>query len=339
MNKRDLQVLLNTWFMDMNNDDLDLLGVKNKVDFLERQLYQEYVPTQGAGHPDFGSRLAAWIGSAQNESDQISLYRMLWHIHFVGENEVKAGYRTAYSKEVITWISQLTNLNPFLATAEDSLRDAMSAVAYTRFTDSFDLPTFLRINNVQGQSSRFTWRDHETTWDEDAFNRDVLEVSSVRPRRYLVIFEDFVGSGSQISRALRLIQSLQVDVEVLICPVVICPDGAELCRTIAAENTNITYRPILELKPEFFLKSTPQPGEPVDFPRIRRSLDSVHPLVTNHGGSAMQQFGPYGFGPDGGTGGLVIKYDNCPDNTVPSIHRGDSTLWEPLFLRNSREEI
>ena len=164
-----------------------------------------------------------------------------------------AGYRTAYSRNIASWLMDVEGLPFFGGDTEARLTTAVEETGFTEVTDSFGLGNFLRWNNIVGHGLRFTWEQHLSTWDPNAFMRDVMHCGTGTPRRYLVLLEDFVGSGSQMETAVNLACSLTNVERVLLCPIVICPDGGDCARRLAKRHGNLDYSPVLELPEEAFI--------------------------------------------------------------------------------------
>ncbi|MCF7702522.1 hypothetical protein [Loktanella sp. M215] len=89
---------------------------------MSRELYNEYDVTKHGGHGDFIFRLARWIGSAETDDDQKSLFVLLRHLIFFGDNELDAAYRTAFSRHVVSWLMNDQKLNVFSTTADADLK-------------------------------------------------------------------------------------------------------------------------------------------------------------------------------------------------------------------------
>ncbi|WP_430417244.1 phosphoribosyltransferase-like protein [Parasphingorhabdus sp.] len=336
MTKFEFQELLRGWCQDdaFSNDRFSLL--KSDIEFLGEQLFDEYKPTKNIADGDFSVRLAKWIGSADTAEDQQSLFLLLRHLFFVGQDDLEAAYRTAFSKHVLEWLISKLNLNVLSAGAEALIAAALSQTRYTRITDSFELPTFLRLNDIQGHNIRYTWEEHLINWDSQVFCDQVMKAGTPEAKKYLVLLEDFVGSGSQASTAIGLAQSLNNPaVEVLFCPLIICPDGVQLANQLQAAHQNFTFSPVLQLNEKDLVKPTAVGGENKSFPRYRDCLTRLYPKVTGPN-PGPQDYGPFGYQD---TGAIFVKYDNCPDNSLPVLHRKRQGHWAPLFRRASREAI
>ncbi|NMM28830.1 MAG: hypothetical protein HHJ12_16450 [Glaciimonas sp.] len=312
-------------------DPDDVTGIRNlkiKIDFLSQVLYKEYRPTMAGVNGEFQFRLAKWIGSATSDDHKKLMFLLLEHLFFVGKNEFDSLYLTAYSRHIATWLLVEGQIDFTAPDAKDQVRAARDSTLFSAVTDSFNIGDFLRINSIQGAEFRFVWEQAiKVNWDPVEFERVAMA-----GKNRIVLLEDFVGSGSQMERAVRTACTLPGAPEVLLCPLIICPAGAILAKNLVQEYTNLTFKPVLELNSTDFVQRISEPGEPAIFSEFRILVEALHTKIA---GSQdwTQDYGPYGYG---GTGGLIVKYDNTPDNTLPILHHASNTPWHPLFLRNSR---
>lgn len=334
MNTSEFRGVLQQWCLADSDGQKGIEELKRDVEFLERELLHEYTVTAHGAHGSFSSRLARWIGNLDDDSERQNLYRILAHLFFIGKAEQEASYRTAFSKHVLQWLMKVANIDPFQANAHQRITRELNATRYTEITDSFGIRPFCLVNNIQGESLRYKWKGNITNWNPAQFRRNVLRENQPGKlsKKNIVLFEDFVGTGSQMASSVKLACSLGQDVNVLLCPLFICPVGARYARWLAQAYDNLTFSPVLEFERRFFIRSKQTSGENSEFPKIRSLLKAVHPKIAG----ARQEFGPFGYR---NTGGFVVPASNCPDNTVPALHRRRQDTWEPLFLRTSREAI
>ena len=130
--------------------------------------------------------------------------------------------------------------------------------------------------------------------------------------------------------------SSDINVDVLLCPIVICPGGAKLARELEAKYPRLTYSPVLEIPDKHFIMPEGVYGEHEDFARIRNTLYATYDKVKGTSGSWGPNHSPFGYK---NTGAIFVKHDNCPDNSVPALHHRSDLGWEPLFYRTSRVGI
>ena len=334
MTTEEFRTLLGKWCQPSQPLSDDILAIRSLTDFLEQVLYKEYEPAGVGAQGEFGVRLANWVGSAPSDTDRRALYLLLGRLVFLGRHQMQAGYRTAYSRNIASWLMDVEGLSFFGEDTEARLEEAVENTAFTEITDSFGLGSFLRLNHVSSHGMRYTWEQHLSTWNPDAFLRDVMRSAASVPRRKLVLLEDFVGSGIQMTTAVQLACSLAEVEQVLLCPIVICPDGDDCARKLVRKYANLSYSPVLKLPKEAFLAESAVPEEHRHHDLIRRALLSLHPLVKGSPGSWVQETSAFGYMD---TGAVFCKFDNCPDNTVPVLHHRSDKGWRPLFLRTARD--
>ncbi|MCY3689900.1 MAG: hypothetical protein OXG90_13115 [Gammaproteobacteria bacterium] len=336
MTTEEFRTLLASWCAAEAEDSLsdDFSKIRSLTDFLEQVLYVKYEPAEVGNHGEFGVRLAEWIGSAESEADRRALYLLLGRLVFLSRDQMKAGYRTAYSRNIASWLMDVEGLPFFGTDTEARLNAAVEKTAFTEVTDSFGLANFLRWNNVAGHGSRFTWEQHLSTLDSNVFMQNVMRFGTGTPRRYLVLLEDFVGSGNQMAKAVHLACSLPNVERVLLCPIVICPDGSEYARELANRCGKLDYSPVMELPEEAFISEDETPDEHKHHGLIRNALLSVHTLVKGTPDSWPQETSAFGYEE---TGAVFCKFDNCPDNSVPVLHHRSDLGWSPLFQRMARD--
>ena len=174
MRQEELIALISKWCLPDTCEAERYFHIRSLTNFLEGTLYCNYEPTQVGTHGPFGARLARWIGNADAEWQKKSLFLILGHLIFLSREEMRAGYLTAFSKNVLHWLLEVEELPYFGAETEGKLRSALSRTAFTEITDSFRLGNFFRWNNLDGQSPRYTWEQHLANWDMDGFLGQVM---------------------------------------------------------------------------------------------------------------------------------------------------------------------
>ena len=334
MTRPEFQSLLASWCQDTTLDTSALTQLKDDIEFLEGNLFGDYRPTSQGAHLAFGDRLAKWIGNCTTDADRRTLFLIFKHLFFISRDNFDSAYRTAYSKCIISWLIGCTNVNVFEADAAAQIESSLSKLVYTQITDSFRLVDFIHLNGLHGQT-RYTWEEHKEGWLCADFCDRRLRRGHANEKKFLVLFEDFVGSGSQMLTAVKNAVSIVheiPDLQVLLCPLFICPVGHRLATRLAAQHPCLTYLPVLAFERKFFVRPKPVNREYSDFASFRELVKRVDPLVS----TGVQDFGPFGYR---NTGALIVKHDNTPDNSLPIIHRRRPGTWEPVFFRTSREPI
>ena len=334
MNITAFRALVIEWCQSDDELSTALSKTKSLTDFLDDVLYRDYEGTGVGAQGEFPLRLARWIGSADDDVHRKSLYLLLGHLIFFGRQQMQAGYLTAFSKNIALWLMALERVNFFDRRAESKLQAALAKTAFTEVTDSFGIGNFLRWNNIAGHGPRYSWNQHISAWDSQAFNREIMQANSDAPREHLVLLEDFVGSGTQMAKAVTLACAQPERYNVLFCPIVICPRGASAARALVTEYPHFSYAPVIELPASAFITEQPLAGEDIHFQSIRQAMLALHGKVSGTPGSWPESTSPFGYKD---TGAIFCKFDNCPDNSLPLLHHRSDLGWAPLFPRISRE--
>jgi hypothetical protein len=184
------------------------------------------------------------------------------------------------------------------------------------------IPDFLHVNNIVGQDLRPDWR----SLSNFAASTDTIKTYMAQNKiEYLVLLEDFVGSGAQMTGPVRFAANLNSDQPVLVLPLIVCPKGAQEGINLEKEFPNIVFRPIFTLSSEMLIQPSSHSMEPEIHKLIRDICIRLKDQV-------QYKYGPFGFGD---TGAIFVMYTNCPDNTLALIHH-KSQDWKPLFPRSSR---
>jgi len=307
-----------------------IAAVKSKVDYLSLQLYNTYKVTSGAHHPIFRKRLANWVESAETESERKSLFLMFEDICYIGKNELAAGVDTGFHLCVKNWICEVNNISIFDPKAEQKINSALEKTLFTAITDSFPLRDFLLTNGMDGHSDRFNWSQGLKTWDKDKFMTKFLKDNT-----HIVLFEDFVGSGSQMEDAVvKACHELPSNIKILFCPILICPRGDERALYLCTQFSNLTYSPVLKINESSFITENKTSFEKDSFAEFRGTILSTFSKVAGTDGSWPKKTGPFGYRD---TGAFIVKFDNCPDNSLPLIHHSSDKGWNAIFPRVDRE--
>lgn len=321
---------INAWISDTDVDSSEILTSYQQLEFLADELYDTYLPTQDPVWPKFRDRLCNWLDQVGN-NDQLTLFSLVLHVFFVKEDHLRALSRAAYRGPVFHWLVEQAGLQFDDANLQVRLADEIRRTWFCGITDSMDTRAFQITNNITvlGQGLRPNWQDLNSLGNLSSVETYMTDNGLTR----LVLLEDFVGSGSQMRTALEAHSQLNSDVPLLLAPLIACPAASQYARSVAVANPSVSYSPVLELPEHTFLKPDEHADEPRAFASLRDLLIRLASQVQGDNGNHW--YGPFGFPMDAPTGGLVVLYSNCPDNTLPAVHY-QSTSWRPLFPRNSR---
>lgn len=328
MTLSELQALIASWIRDDVDDDLSLRETKSRIDFLGESLFNEYIAATGSGSYEFRHKLASWLAAAPDDESRKLMYRLLNHITFYGNEELLALYKTVYSRNIIDWILSTSDIQFLDPNARARIQQEINETCFVAITDSFDIGKFFRVNSISGVSRRIVFSSISPAPTAHEFKENYLQY-----RRRLVLLEDFVGSGGQTGDVVEFAASLGANQPMtLFSPLIICPAGDELMRRISGSKNHLSYKPVLTLPAKDFVTDPLDPSSPQLFSEFRLLARNVHSMVS--AGGWPHNYGPLGYEQ---TGALVVKYDNCPDNTLPLIHHDSETPWSALFCRVSRE--
>lgn len=312
-------------------DDFHFLEIQQKIDYFGQKKYGQYEPTVGP-FPNFFQRLDKWIDNTPDEADQKSLAGILPHIFFIGREEFDALYRVAFKRELSKWLVDIVNIDPFALDAEQVMQNALSRTWICPLTDSLRINGFYHINHISGREIRPDWRTlaHIGT-NNPKFCEGLCDYISNSGIDRLVLIEDFVGCGSQMAETVTFAATL-LNIPILIIPLVICPNGESTATVLKTKFPNTTFSPVISLPQNIFVAQVATAGEESAFAGVREFIARMHSYVKGNTYPLDKDYGPFGFAD---TGGLVVMYTNCPDNTLPVIHYNTDT-WCALFPRASR---
>ena len=308
-----------------------------RLHYLEDRLFSTYVqffpPNAG-----FWRRLASWIKNANGDDHlERQLFKSINNIFYIGPDEFNELYRQAYNRSVSRWLIDLnkigfTNVNQ----SKNMLLSEVSSTWFCPVSDSLKIGDFYHLNSIPTPADlRPDWRTLSKLGDNQAI-RTYIQNHKIK---YIVLLEDFVGGGSQMSEAVDYIQQFTDLVSVLIVPLVVCPAGT---KNISQKvlGTSMRYDPVLELSSECFISQMKDDDEKEYITQLREMANRTYLSVTNgqeagkadFDGVLIKPYYPLGWDQ---TGGLVVMHTNTPDNTLPMFH-WSSESWSAIFPRHSR---
>lgn len=317
---------INRWAASDEDRDLDEVG--NQIEFLERKLFFDYEPTKGP-HPDFWQRLISWLDNV-DDADQKILLRLVPYLFFVGREEFDTLYRAAYNGPIAKWLIDQIDMDLNDPAPEDHLREAIVKTWFCPITDSMRINGFYHLNNItSGIDNRPDWLSLSKLGNV----QEIVNLISRTGMERLVLLEDFVGGGSQVEEAVKFAASLPCNIPILLLPIIICPKGIEMGLQLERDYPNVTFSKVIALNENDLITKMPITNENDIVSKIRDLAFRVYDKVCGHTGPHNgKPYGPLGYRE---TGGLIVMYSNCPDNTLPIIHH-ESNSWKPLFPRSSR---
>lgn len=320
-----IEGLVDSWAS--KDEGVGYRDINKYVRYLAQRLYHDYEPTE-ASTTDFMIRLEKWLDNVSTDEEKQVLFRLLPRIFYAGEREFRSLYRVAYNEIISRWIIdtggvRLTDLN----NAKNELHRIISETWICPITESMRINSFYHINYLTGFSYRPDWRSIKRFGSEDK----VREFCNQNGIKRLVLLEDFVGSGSQITDVVEFASGLDLFDQILVIPLIICPEGMDNLNRDLSVYTEVRVQPVLSLSHHSFVRPSIVSGEEALAGEVRKlANDTYHPLLKPPATGAP--FGPFGYRM---TGGLLVMYSNTPDNSLPVIHwRSDE--WYPIFERHTR---
>lgn len=295
------------------------------------QLYGQYEPTRMATHRvsrKFLKRLEAWLGCFENESDKWAAFRSLEYLLFAGQSEFDELYRHAAENIIKPWLIDLSGADLFSESIDQALEDLLQQCWICPATDSLRINGFLHVSNMKGKPLRPDWMSLTKLGSRDR----IREFVGNEELNYLIILEDFVGTGTQLCRAVEYAADV-FDGPILVIPLIICAPGhKKMQESIAGIATGtVKYAPSLVLSEDCLVGKDAIEGQPKLFPALRKAMQAGYGKIKKNikGDLSGKAFGYRG------TGSLVVLYSNCPNNTPPIFHY-KCDAWHPLFPRSSR---
>ncbi len=315
--------LVSVWMADAKHGPA-IENASSVVRYLAKNLFHDYEPCQFG---TFNIRLDRWLGNVDSSEDKRLLYQLIPHIFFLGRKEFEALYRGAFKRLVANWLIDRAGIHFGDTNAAERLLGAVERTWFCAITDSMRINAFYHANMIKGRDHRPDWRSLKkfgsVTKIEEYIGDEGIDG--------LVLLEDFVATGDQMAETVEFAAGLKSGaLPVLVIPLVICPEGVTRGEQIRKDNSNVTFSPAFQLPNGAFDRRSPQPDEPELFPKIRALALDVRQRVFNDTG--IPDGFAFGYGE---TGGLIVMYSNCPDNTLPLIYYKSAT-WNPLFPRSTR---
>ena len=312
------------WIEQINDRTLRerILELRQRYDFLSKNLFREYEPTRRDSRRhqrDFMMRLEHWLDQFPSEEDKITAFRSVEYLFFAGEEEFLELFRCAKTT-VQQWIAEINDLDPF--DSESSVRAEIKRSWFCPITDSFRVNSFLHVTGLSGDEYRPDWLSMSQFADKEKICRYVKR----KKVKYLVLLEDFVGSGKQARKVVNYAASA-VNIRILVVPLIICAPGLKRLFELTSKLKNLSVKPIVVLPENCLVSPEGSVGEPLLFSSLRPVMRSHYQSL---GRSTNGQ--EYGYG---GVGSMVVTHSNCPNNT-PTIYHRSRTGQTALFPRLPR---
>lgn len=294
-------------------------GLHEYLRFLATNVFDDFERDLAPGVSPFLTRLDEWINAAASDADKRILFESIFSVRYISRNEVNALYHIAYRGHLTRW--QMDQIDFDLRNgAPGELRSAMRETWIGAASDSFHLDSFFHVTEAPSATERRpAWLDLSAFGDVDRIRAHIQQ----RHIKRIVIFEDFVGSGTQIKPALDFVSQIDDDLQVYVCPIFACRESFERLTDIISLD-NVTYDPVVVLSGRNLVPRDPPEEEEEHLAELRACLGRIE-----------QDLGitpAHGFR---GVGALLVQYSNTPDN-CPAILWSTQGDWSGLFPRKPR---
>lgn len=324
--------LFEEWKTSLERED-ECSELVNRYSLYARQLFTAYEPLlrdDPLTDRPFLNRLDQWLRNWHTDQDQWDAFRLVDSIFFVGEAEFQELFRVAFETNLWGWVAEEVKGNAASKETRSAIEMSLKKTWCCPITDSFRINSFRHFNHIEAPDYFPDWRSLERFGDKQRIKKYLHDAKIER----IVLLEDFVGSGSQATAAIKFATSL--DVPVLILPLIIGKRGHKVFTELANQYENLTYEPVIWLNSDFIVSESPQADEDIK-KTIQRRLISNYAKITS-------DKNPYGFEQERyeeNQGYLVVLYTNCPNNTINLIHKEleiskNASTWSPLFPRSGR---
>lgn len=289
------------------------------IKFLSEKVFNDYEPSQFS---PFKLRLLEWLNNFDDESDQQHLLALLMDVFFVGRKEFEALYRTVYHGILFRWMLEDEDIDIFSDKLEYTISKRINEAWICPISDSLRINSFLKVNGLKSLDKRPDWRSMKQFGDVQKIRSYVAK----KKIRDLVLLEDFSGSGDQATDAIKFAAKALPKTRILLCPLIVCPNGDDALANVAKTLDNVRYDPALVLPKGVvhdFKEHKAGNGSPSD-----KFLCDIKKMLHYKKDESM-----FGYRQ---TGAKVVLFSNCPNNTLPIFHR-ETAQWKPLFPRVNRQ--
>lgn len=313
--------LIGQWLLEETTETAELEEIQELTAYLSQQLYEDYEPCQ---FERFEDRLDAWLSNLDDDNDRKTLYRLLKQIFFVGRREFESLCRAAFHGPITRWLLDCAGIALDDPDVVRKCSDAIDETWFCPITDSMRINAFFKVTGINGRDLQPDWRSLRKFGDRTKIRSYFAREGIKR----IVLLEDFVGTGTQMSKAIEFAATLDPDIQLLVCPLIICPDGIDKVNGLLKNHRNLKLTPVLSLPASMFIKSKASATDQANYQAVRDLISLTAPRLA----AKSDKHTTHGYED---SGAMVVLYSNCPDNTLPIIHE-TADDWRPLFPRIQR---
>jgi hypothetical protein len=316
--------LIDSWSANQAREEI-CSELTSKYEIYSKQLFSSYEPLAVANQNviprHFFDRLELWLRNFSTDEDQWNAFHLVEDIFYVGKQELVELYRVAFEVIVPDWLSQIQKISLIDEKYKEKIEAAMEKTWFCPITDSLKISAFRHVNHIEHPDFFPDWR----SLAEFADSTKLVNYIGAHKIEQVVLLEDFVGSGKQITDAVEYAARI-CGVPVLVMPLVIGSSGNEKIADLIKPFQAVTFSPIIVLGSDTVVSKKPIKDESNAAFRAR--------ALSKEYGKVSGDKEPFGFEKDQGY--LFVSEANCPNNTLKLIHA--TKKWNPLFPRSGRKK-
>ena len=311
-----------SWQHQARNDRRDFYPYVTLLDelmFHAELRFKDYLQFTDEG--PFVYRLAKWLEFASREAEKQALFQLLNHLIFIDSAQMRSLYRDAYRRIIVPWLNAgtLSFKEELAPDFQQHILRKLRDVALYSLTESFSFPEFYHVNDLLGLDRPVILGDSAS---------DVTQRVSVCNGRRILVLEDFVGTGKQAIKLLRLLRQGAPGSRLLFVPLIMLERAFEAFAPYVGDSFEI--KPVTVVPLALCVQPHRQQAEPQEFALIRSVVKSTAQKVLRSDGSHDDPpLNEYGYGE---SGAMLVTCHNVPNNTLPVIHH-KAPEWNALFRR------
>jgi hypothetical protein len=303
--------------------------INRKIIYLSERLFTDYELELGP-KLQFFKKLNNWLENISDDDDQKLMFELIPYCFYIGREEMNVLYREAYITQYINWLFDIEEISLVQDDIPAMIEEETVNTWFCPLTDSLRINQFYHINDIPGKHDfRPDFRSLRQFGDINKIKAYIKEQGIKR----IVLLEDFIGNGGQVSKAVNFAVTNFPDIKFLIIPLILCPAGIINSRALEEKLENVTIRHVLTIPQEYFVNHVEE-NNSAEFRNFFHLANKTYEKVSNSPvvNDKLDPYGPFGWNK---TGGLIIMHTNTPNNTLPLIHHQSNT-WTPLFKRHKR---
>lgn len=310
-------------------DSTVFVSINNQLNYLAANLFYDYEPTIGP-FPDFIRRFESWIDNVKDENDQKVLFKLAARIFYVGREEFTSLHRTSFNSIYKRWLCDILDLSFNDENFNTKIEAAIKETWFCPVTDSFRINQFYHVNSISNNNTfRPDWRSLKKFGDKSK----ILEYITLKPIKYIVLLEDFVGSGTQSYKVLKYAAEEFSNIKILFIPLIIYPQGLEKIRQLAMMNKNFTVEPVISIDDTQLINKANETYNSDVSSLVNVSEKYFETIRGNINTNERDKIKEFGYN---NTGGVTVMFTNAPNNALPAIYY-ESDTWKALFKRIIRD--